>query len=113
MHRRFGTAIVFLIVIALVFVPGLLDRIAAFLIIGVVPYTSITLAPTVMLIFYAVLLAVGIYAIANELFVASNPVKREVKSREKARRKVHKLVKTPKTKTVVRPKKRYQSIAEH
>ncbi len=113
MRKRFGIFVVALLIGAFAFVPGLGDRCVSFLLIGVVPYTDITLSPTIMLILYALFLALSIFVIASELFVATNPVKRELASRKKARRKVHKLVKSSRAHAQNHTKKRYQSVIEH
>ena len=112
MHKRFGITVALLFVAALVIIPGLLDECATFILIGVLPYTSIQLPSTAILVIYALLLALGVYTITSGLFTATNPVKREVASREHARRRVHKIVKTPKVHAKSRPKKRYQTVVE-
>ena len=113
MHKRFGTAVVLLFIATFALVSGLLDRCVAFLLIGTVPYTDITLPPVAMLIFYALFLALGVLVMANQLFIATSPTRREAISRDKARRKIHKLVKTRKTSTSAKTKKRYQPIVLH
>ncbi|GEM_PF-7002412 len=94
MHKHIGLVIVAAIVGALFFVPGAADKLFALVFIGVVPFTDYTLSVTAMLSIYALLLAIGFYAIIYQLRTVANPVKREMKSRERARKKILHSTKT-------------------
>lgn len=88
MHKRVGMVAFALCIVILIALPGAVDELFAFFFVGLVPYTSYTIPPAAMLVIYAFLLAVGIYAIAKQLVTATSPVKREMDSRERARKKI-------------------------
>lgn len=88
MHKHIGLMITTAIIAVIIFVPTAADKFFALFFVGLVPFTNYTLSPSVMLVVYAALLALGIYAIARQLVTASSPVKREIESRERARKKI-------------------------
>lgn len=88
MHKHIGLVLVAGIVGVLFFVPSVADKLFALFFIGLVPFTHYTIPAQAMLAAYALLLAIGIFAIAHQINTAANPHKREIKSRERARKKV-------------------------
>lgn len=88
MHKHIGLVIVAVIVGSLFLVPSAADKLFALVFIGIVPFTDYTLSVQTMLGIYALLLAVGLYAILRQLRTVASPVKREMKSRERARKKI-------------------------
>lgn len=112
MHKRVGMVAFVLFIVAFIATPGAVDKLFALFFVGLVPYTTYTIPPAAMLVIYAFLLAVGIYAIARQLVTATSPVKREMDSRQRARKKVLRAsaVKSPKSET--RTKKHFLATAE-
>lgn len=113
MHKHIGLVIVAIFVGVLLIVPGASDKLFAFVFIGAVPFTNYTLSVTAMLGIYALLLFFGLSAIALQVRTAASPVKRDAKSRERARKKVlHDTAKLhPKPKTA-KTKKHYLAATE-
>ena len=113
MHKHIGLVIVAIFVGVLLIVPGASDKLFAFVFIGAVPFTNYTLSVTAMLGIYAFLLFIALSAIALLARTAASPVKRDIKSRERARKKVlHNTAKLhPKQKTT-KAKKHYLAATE-
>lgn len=99
MHKHFGLAVLVIFIGALFVLPGASDKLFALFFIGLVPYTHYTLPAETMLAIYSLLLVGGLFAIIHQISTATNAVKRDIKSRERARKKVlHEAAKTqPKT----------------
>jgi len=112
MHKHIGLMITTATVAVIIFVPTAADKFFALFFVGLVPFTNYTISPSAMLAVYAILLALGIYAIARQLVTATSPVKREIESRERARKKViHHSNKVNKL-SVARQKKHFLPAAE-
>lgn len=113
MHKHLGLVIFTGIVGALIFVPGLADRLFALFFIGLVPFTRYTIPAPAMLAAYAFLLAIGVFAIAHQISTAANVAKRDSESRERARKKVlRQTAKTHSGPNKAQPKKHYLPAAE-
>lgn len=114
MHKHIGLLLSTAFLGIFIFVPGVSDKLFALFFIGAVPFTHYILPASTMLAIYALLLALGIYAVARLSITATSEVKRDIKARERARKKVlQSTAKThPKTKPT-HPKKRYQTAVEN
>ncbi len=113
MHKHIGLVIVILIFIVLFFVPTAADKLFALFFIGLVPFTDYAIPAPVMLGAYAALLIVSIVAIGYQLSTAASSVKRDIKSRERARKKVlHAVAKNHPKVQKTPQKKHYQAATE-
>lgn len=113
MHKHIGLVIVAIFVGALLLVPNASDKLFAFVFTGAVPFTNYTLSVTAMLGIYAFLLFIALSAIALLARTAASPVKREMKSRERARKKVlHDTAKLHPNPKVTKAKKQYLAAAK-
>ena len=114
MHKRVVVGVgIFLGVLILLLVPGIFDMLFALVFIGVIPFTTVTLPPTLMKVIYAALIIFGMYQLVNQSFTSADPVKREEVGRKRARKKITKHAKNLSKNTPTRPKKRYQPVTEN
>lgn len=102
-----------IVVVAFIAVPGAVDKLFALFFVGLVPYTNYTISPSTMLVLYALLLALGIYSIARQLVTVSSPVRRDISSRDRARKKVLHSTATKSKKPSQPSKKHFSAAAEH
>lgn len=110
MYKQFGKIFVGLFLVVMVFVPTAFDKLFALLFVGMVPFTNYVIAPNIMIGFYAILLSLTIYAVANQTVTIADTQKRENASRNKARAKVYKKTAVGSApKTDKRTKKRFQA----
>lgn len=104
--------------ILLLLVPEPLEVLFSFVLVGLIPFTNVTLPPIVMLVIYALLLSLVVRWALNQSKIAVDPKKRQVAQRQKARQYVAKRNSTRKStsKTSVSskttPRKRQTKRAE-
>jgi ABC-type Na+ efflux pump permease subunit len=113
MHKHVGILVTVATIIALSIIPAAADKLFTLLFVGLVPFTNYVIPPSAMLIIYAALLALGIYAFARLLVTASSPVKRDIQSRQRARKKVLRHTVVASKKQTPRTKKHFSHATEH
>lgn len=113
MHKHVGMVMALVFVTLVFAVPSLSNKFFAFFFIGLVPFTNYTLPVEAMLALYALLLALGAFAIGHLLSVATSPVKRDIKAREQARKKVLHSTAKQYPKATAQQKKHYQPATDN
>lgn len=113
MHKHVVKVVFAILVVIFITVPGSVDKLFALFFVGLVPYTNYTIPPSTMLALYALLLALGIYSIGRQLVTATSPVRRDISSRDRARKKVLREAATTPAKTAKHTKKHFSTAAEH
>lgn len=113
MHKHLGLVTISVFLVCLVMVPGMFDMLFALVFVGMVPFTSYTIPPLIMLLCYVTFITLGIYLLANGLATASNVTRREIASRERARKQVLRYTKhyTHSRNTVAQ--KQFHTAPEH
>ncbi len=117
MRKHIGLFVIIAAIALVVCVPKVLDNLVALLLVGRIPFTHYTIPSLAMLAVYAILLAVGVYSMANLAMSVASPIQRDETARKRARQKV--LAGTKKQSAVgsssapSRAKKRYQIVNEH
>lgn len=91
--RKYTLWLVTIIAIIVFFAyPQVYEELLALVFVGAIPFTSYTLSPLLMLVTYALFLAVLVYAFARQIINVSDPARRESASRDRARQAVKKKV---------------------
>lgn len=102
MDKRFSVFLVISALLLLVLTPGGFEALFAFIFMGMIPFTSYSLPPLVMLVAYLLLIGWAVYWLATQPVFTPENSKRGSLVREKARRRVSKKVST----------RRYQQAAK-
>ncbi len=83
MFRRTTNLVIFISLAILFLVPGVFETLFALVFIGIIPFIDYTIPPLFMLVFYGVLIAIGIYWIVYEVMAITRPPKKKpIKSRK-------------------------------
>ncbi len=99
------------VILSLLFFPGFYEEIFALVFVGVIPFTNYTLPSMVMLVIYALFLSLLVYKLTRDVVDISDPRRREISSRARARHIVQKKT-TPKVslRKKLSPKKTVRSV---
>lgn len=112
MDKRFSVGLAILALVLLVLTPGGFEALFALVFMGMIPFTTYSLPPMVMLAIYLLLIGLAVYWLATQpVFIPDNS-KREPLVREKARKRVTKKVTTSSKARSTRPSRRYQQTAK-
>ncbi len=110
MDKRFTYLLVIVVFILLVLVPGGFEALFAFVFMGMIPFTSYSLPPLIMLMAYLLLIGWGIYWLATQPVFTPENSKRTALVREKTKKRISKKVSASGAKN--RPSRRYQQAAK-
>lgn len=112
MDKRFTAILIVLALFLLVLTPGGFEALFALVFMGMIPFTTYSLPPLVMLAVYILLIGLAVYWLATQpVFIPDNS-KREPLIRDKARKRVTKKVTTSSKARHTRPSRRYQQTAK-
>ena len=112
MDKRFTVILAVLALVLLFLTPGGIEALFALVFIGMIPFTSYTIPPLIMLIIYIALIITGVRWIITQSLRIPNAAEYDSMAREKARARVAKKVGSPATAKPKRPRRRYQQTAE-